>query len=399
MEGRMMLSVTGFDVPQPALDLTQFSFQPSEISLTSAYVTVAGGSTDGGYANANTDETSVVQLNHPDFATLGIGNQTLFYNSAGTSAYKSFGTFDFAITGGTFRLSSDTILESDGLYLAVITPWNDGATTLEPAIQPVVVGSSPSMPGVSEGGSIPIHAIFADFRQDSHLASGVKAISSRAGETSIDTLASARRLSAPDGAIAGEWARAMVFEIAGGEPTTGDSHSLEGQPTTTSDSDKTLQRSKPLSSVDTSQQYGKLASHHASVPANEGTPVGEPGQPQPAQPNGQFAAIEAQLMADGKLTDGLAAPGDDSRLSSYNPSGAENPNIAALATAAVFDQLGHANAAVIESAVDGKSWMRSIGTSPLLMVLALERIAAFNSRRATRESRIAAAKKPVRLRN
>jgi hypothetical protein len=56
--------------------------------------------------------------------------------------------------------------------------------------------------------------------------------------------------------------------------------------------------------------------------------------------------------------------------------------------------LGEGNAAVIESTVDGKSWLRSIGTSPLLMVLALERIAALNSRRATRESRIAPAKKP-----
>jgi hypothetical protein len=70
-----------------------------------------------------------------------------------------------------------------------------------------------------------------------------------------------------------------------------------------------------------------------------------------------------------------------------------------LAAAHVFDQLGQGNAAVIESSVDGKSWLRSIGTSPLLMVLALERIAALNSRRATRESRIAAAKRSLRLRS
>jgi hypothetical protein len=288
-----------------------------------------------------------------------------------------------------------------GQAFDVIPAWNNSDSPVV-NLQPVVLGpapsSSPSTPVASEGGSIPIHAIFADFRQDSHLASGVKAIS-RVGETSVDSLASVRQLSAPDGAIAGEWARAMVFEIAGGEPTTGDSHSLDGQPTTTSDSDKTLQHSKPLSSVETSQQYGKLASHQASIPANEGTPVGEAGQPRPAQPNGLVSAIEAQVVMDGNLLAGFATPAGDGQFSAYNLLGAENPNIAALANAAVFDQLGQTNAAVIESAVDGKSWLHSIGTSPLLMVLALERIAALNSRRATRESRIAAAKKPIRSRS
>jgi hypothetical protein len=245
---------------------------------------------------------------------------------------------------------------------------------------------------VSEGGSIPIHPIFADFRQDSHLASGVKAISAHSSETSVDSLASARLQSSSDGAIAGEWGRAMVFEIAGGEPTTGDSHSLDGQ-TTTSDNDKSLQHSKPLSSVDGSQQYGKLAGHHAAVPANGATAAGAPGQSQ----SGQIAAIEAQLLANGNLLGGLTTLGNYDQSSATNPA-ADNPDSTALATAAVFDQLGRTNAAAIDSSADGKSWLRSIGTSPLLMVLALERIAALNSRRATRESRIAAAKKLPQLR-
>jgi hypothetical protein len=206
-------------------------------------------------------------------------------------------------------------------------------------------------------------------------------------------------LSAPDNAIAGEWARAMVFEIAGGESAASDLHSLDGQRITTSDSDPTLQNSKPLSSVDAPQQNAKLVTRHTSGQPSEGAPVGDPGQPQAMQSNEQVAAIMAQLLKDGKLITDASAPAALGQLLADNPRAADNPDIATFAAAAAFDQLGQDNAAVIESSVDGKSWLRSIGTSPLLMVLALERIAALNSRRATRESRIAAAEKPLRLRS
>jgi hypothetical protein len=239
------------------------------------------------------------------------------------------------------------------------------------------------MPGVSDGGSIPIHAIFADFRKDSHLASGVKTASSTAAETSVDSLASARRASTPDTAVAGEWARAMVFEIAGGEPTASDSHSP-------SDTGETLEHSEPLSSVETPQPNAKLANRNASASPNEGYPVGESAQPQAAQSNGQAAAAMVQPPAGRMLAADSADPASAGQLS------AENPDVTAFAATAVFDQLGKENAAAIESSFDGKSWLRSIGTSPLLMVLALERIAALNSRRATRESRIAPTTKPLR---
>jgi hypothetical protein len=265
-------------------------------------------------------------------------------------------------------------------------------------MSPVVIapgpGSSPSTPPVSEGGSIPIHAIFADFRQDSHLASGVKAISAHSSETSVDSLASARLQSSSDGAIAGEWGRAMVFEIAGGEPTTGDSHSLDGQSTTTSDSDKSLQHSKPLSSVDTPQQGVKQVARHTATQTNESAPI---GQPQATGSTEQLAAALAQFLKDGNLAADVSAPIAFAELLADNPQLAGIPDAATLAATAAFDQLGQDNTAVIESSSDGKSWLRSIGTSPLLMVLALERIAALNSRRATRESRIAASKKPLHL--
>jgi hypothetical protein len=285
-----------------------------------------------------------------------------------------------------FQVYDSPLLSGTGLMPEVIAA-SPNTGPLELTSQPVVIGPSPSVPGVSEGGSIPIHAIFADFRKDSQLASGVKAIDSPAGETSVASLASARQHSMPDNAITGEWARAMVFEIAGGEPTN-ELHTLSGQPTTTSNSNDSLQQAQPLSSVETPGPNGNLASRHAASQANEAAPRGEAGQLPPAPTDGQVAAIEPQLLGEGNPSTDALAPVNI----------AENPDAKSFAAAAVFDKFGKENSAMIERRIDGKLWLRSIGTSPLLMVLALERIAALNSRRATRESRIAATKQSLRPR-
>jgi hypothetical protein len=373
MEGRMMLSASGFDVPSPGLNVTQTIFAPAEISSTRSYTVQVTQPTDGGYVNS---DSLPVRANW--------GGQ-----AANDVAYTLSGA---GVSGKDINVrpafqADSSLFSGSGPQVAVIVPWGDGALPVTNNIQPVVVAPNPSAPTVSEGGSIPIHAIFADFRKDSHLASGVKAISSTVAETSVDTLASARREPAADNAIAGEWARAMVFEIAGGEPTASDSHT----------SDESLQHSGPLSSVKTSQQSEKLAGRHAVGLPNEGSTAGEQGQSQAAQSNGHNAKVVTRIMDAGKLAAGSSAPVSVDQFSADNPLDAESPDAKALAAA--FDQLGERRAAVIESTADGKSWVRLIGPSPLLMVLALERIAALNSRRVTWESRIAVAKKPPRLRN
>ena len=386
MEGRMMLSATGFEGTVPVLDMTQYSTFPLKFTWAVSDVALTTQPTDGGYISSN-DFAGITRAFGPHSTSVA-DTISLSYGVAGQAldAVPAWETNNY--------FSSD----SNGIQPAVIVPSVDSDSPVTHMV-PVVVGPSPNMPGASEGGSIPIHAIFADFHQDSHLASGVKAVSSPAGETSLGSLASARQLSAPDNAISGEWARAMVFEIAGGEPTASDSHSLDGQRTTTSDSDPTLQNSKPLSSVDAPQQSVKLAARHTSGQPNEVAPVDGPGQPQAMQSNEQVVAIVAQLLKDGKLTADASTPTAFEQLLADNPRATDNPDVATFAAAAAFDQLGKGNAAVIESSIDGKSWLRLIGTSPLLMMLAFERIAALNSRRATRETRIAAAKKPLRLRS
>jgi len=393
MEGRMMLSSSGFDSSPPALDMTQFTFRPLDFNFGVAYANLTTQPIDGGYANSDavftrypvTEDGSPVltAIEHDGTSVAGI---TQFYGVSGQDVNL------------IPRWHLDTAHDSNGLQPAVIVSQTNGGVggPLAPDLKPVVLGPPP---GVSEGGSIPIHAIFADFRKDSQLASGVKAVASPTIESSIESLTAARQLSTPDNALPGEWARAMVFEIAGGEPTASDLHSLSGQGAKTSDSDNTLGHAEPLSAVHDPHENLNLASVRHTVVRPDGASAGEMTQSQAEQQSRQLAAVVMQLLDSTKLAAGFSAPLSASQFSAGNLLITKNPDHMAFASAAVFDQLGQENAAMIESSVEGKSWLRSIGTSPLLMVLALERIAALNSRRAARESRIAAAKKPLRLRS
>src|SRR5437764_5714650 len=53
MEGRMMLSGTGFDASLPSLDLTQYTVTPAQIRLGGAPVAMQAQPADGGFVNAD----------------------------------------------------------------------------------------------------------------------------------------------------------------------------------------------------------------------------------------------------------------------------------------------------------------------------------------------------------
>jgi hypothetical protein len=256
-------------------------------------------------------------------------------------------------------------------------------------MKPVVIGPSPNQPGPSlpgEGGSIPIHAIFADFRQDGHLASGVKSVSSPLTEASIDLQASVHTPSTSDDAVSGEWARATVFEIAGGEP--GDLTSLGDKSKSSSNGDAL--QNDPLSTIEPAHQSN---GHRATKSSQADATDGQVGQH--TQPEGAVVADNTTNSADptGPTTADLAAStalADSIQLAAAEPTGGANPEAAAVE--AVFHRLGEDKNAVVESNLHGKSWLHSIGTSPLLIALALERLAALNSRRTRREAKSSPAK-------
>lgn len=385
----MMLSATGIDSSQPIPEMTQSTLIPVQISFAGAYFNLDRSSTDGGLISGTLTGIQAAMATDVQFdstfslnAVTGSNVTTFRFNSVDSNSLQP--------RSPNFQLYDSPLLSGNGLKPEVIAA-SPNTSSLDFTSQPVVIGPSPSTPGISEGGAIPIHAIFADFRKDSQLASGVKAIASSAAETSVASLASARQHVTSDNAITGEWARAMVFEIAGGEPTN-DLRTPGAQSTTTSNSDESLQNAQPLSSIETPQQNGELSNRHAAIQANAAYPLGATGQPVSDETNGQVAIAEPQLLGNDKLTANASAPVSVSQFTAENLLNAERSDANPFAAAAAFDQLGQGNSPIIDQPVDGKSWLRSIGTSPLLMVLALERIAALNSRRATRESRIAAAK-------
>jgi hypothetical protein len=398
MEGRMMLSASGIeDMP---VDLSQYTITPVNISFVAADVTPTTPHLDGGYihpdglyTNADGTFTSYLSFNEPVLVAAPDPHGTAV---AGITRTYGVSGQDVNATSG-WQLSS--IGDSYGLQpLVIVSQTNSGG--LAPDLKPIVLGPnpSPSTPSAPEGGAIPIHAIFADFRKDSQLASGVKAVATPAVESSIESLTAARQLPTSDNALPGEWARAAVFEIAGGEPTANDLHSLNGQNAKTSDNDTALKHAEPLSSVRGSHQNLKLANvgHTVARPTDD-TSTAEMATAQAEQQSRQVAAVVMQLLDSSQLAAGFSAPLSASQFSACNLLITENSDPAAFAAAAVFDQLGEEHTAVIESSIEGKSWLRSIGTSPLLMMLALERIAALNSRRGARESRIAPTKKPLHL--
>ncbi len=284
---------------------------------------------------------------------------------------------------------------SVGLQPVVFGMSNNGVV-MEPSIKPIIAGPAENSPGPTEGGSIPIHTILADLHKDASVASDVKSNSLKGTEKSVSPQLSVRPVATADSAMSGEWARAMVFEIAGGEPGAGGPHSSHDESTTTSGDETTLQRREPLSSFEMQQQIEKLARRQvAAAQASNGRDGVASGQQQVGEADGRILAV----AAPGDSSEGEATSADDgATIGTPLPDWTRhNAATSAFASAAVFDRLGDENRAIVESTFDRSAWLRSVGTTPLLMVLALERISAINSRRATRESRIAAAKKSLRL--
>jgi hypothetical protein len=175
----------------------------------------------------------------------------------------------------------------------------------------------------------------------------------------------------------------MVFEIAGGEPGSTNASSLDGKDATTSGSEESLQRAVPLSAAEAAQQKVKPTGPHAAAPGN-GPHNGTPGDQQSTPTLGKVVALR---IPRGQL--GLLAA-----LQAGEQVG-QNANQTAAANA-VFDQIGDENAAAIDSNTNGKSWLQSAGAVPLLMALAVERIAAINSRRGRKESPKPATQRPLR---
>ena len=246
-----------------------------------------------------------------------------------------------------------------------------------------------------EGGSIPIQELLAGLRKEVEVASNERAASSLAAEQPTNAYPSEHFFaSSTDTTIPGEWGRAMVFEFAGGEPAAGDRASL-GDRGAQPAGETTEQGDVPLSATEVRGDRDKYsggqqrAAQHNDRAADDRTRQQDDNQVHlhgivPAAQIGMANAVGN--LIEGKLRH-IASQPQFARVEQGidGAPGKGDAELPALATAAAFEQLGEERTAFVESSA-GKWWKRSLGLTPLLMVLAMERIAAHHSRQPKREA-------------
>jgi hypothetical protein len=193
--------------------------------------------------------------------------------------------------------------------------------------------------------------------------------------------------------ISGEWARPTMLEMAGGEPTSMQPpEASQHERTPLSDGDDNLRSRRPWSSgaaADSPANNSRTAretnpSRHSAdaLPTEEAATANRRLSSASKQP---VSLIAASPLADAHslVTPSASATTEAAKLDndSASKSGADES-----VYAEVYDQLGTSDASGAQAAFKLDSWRDSWKATPLLMILALERIAAGNTRRAKRES-------------
>jgi hypothetical protein len=373
MERRLMLSTTSAQLPPVELRGVPVSFVGYAANLQGGESTSVAtiDDDDGGYISLDYNSSWNTQTN-------GTGGQVLstpvspYYDPGTTTQFHNSGGGSFS--GSPFIPDVDT----DGLQPAIIVGSNED-TGLIPNIRPIIAGPPANTPGQSEGGAIPIPSLLTGLPNE--ITSTNKSLTS--SKTSKPVAASTSSV------IAGEWARAMVFEIAGGEPGAVTRTPLNEEPALPKVDDASSQNDEPLSDLDAKHPQENPNTSAQGVAPLTAKPQDAAADAAPENSNAAASDVLIQSATNEKSQD---ANGNASLENARTSNHSNNPEAEAVTEA--FDRLGKGDTALVESSTIGRFWSRSVIAMPLLMVLALERIAAANSRRAAREHRIMTASRP-----
>jgi hypothetical protein len=326
------------------------------------------------------------------------------------------GTFDIVTTGANsgvlgsgqtitagFNLSdsSGVTFNFGGVHLdtpaipVIVFPGTDSDAGTTFVDQPATAGPPPVEVTADEGGAIPINSILAFVGQTDNWKSGDR-LASTASRTVRVNWGTPSPVRTPQGhEIMGEWARPAMLEMAGGEPASvGQPADARHERRSMFDEDDNLRLGRPRSfgaagdtPADDSQAArdfdgsersadsitpGEAASQTERLSATSQQPVSlavashVASDDSPAKPNSTMATESANRENDSA-----------SKLNAVNES----------AIAEVYDQLGTTEGVGAQAVFNREAWRDSWKATPLLMILALERIAASNSRRAKKELR------------
>jgi hypothetical protein len=392
MEGRLMLS-------GDALEFVSWDAYSSEFRLAIYSLSVAP-----------------VQMAPVDYADGGfIQPGTMLFGPSSQGTYDSltnranFGAVESGppITVG-FNLSgsSDVTFDFSGVHLdtpsipVLVFPGTDSDLGTTFVDQPANSGPQTTEVTADEGGAIPINSILAFVGQTDSWKSGDRLASaatpqmdrSNWGMPSVVRTTQARE-------IAGEWARPAMLEMAGGEPAS-NGQPAEGQYQRSSmfDDEGNMRVGRPLSSgsaTDTPANDSRAArDFNASRRSADAVPPEEaaPANRHLSSTSQQSASlIFASQVADAHSL--IQANTSQRSESAIMETGAA-PDVSRLnesALAKVYDELGTNDAVGAQAVFNHDAWRDSWKATPLLMILALERIAASNSRRAKKREESASA--------
>ena len=349
----------------------------------------------------------------PDFATLNMSAAHLTLESTGPLIpldKQSEGGFiiadfspgaagvdaDGAVVGSVLFDSMSNVLGTRGILLtngtntfsfydatgairpAVIVP-NDGS--LE-TVDTTTVDAVDQSPVPDEGGTIRIESILATIgssdRASRREPMATPLVEKRVGGSTIPQTSMVESLSDEENTLTGEWARAVVFEMAGGEPeavqsTTQHEHGKTGEVKT--------RFGRSFTSTESDQSHAPETSANDVAAGRDGLRQERDGDVRTHAMQESASPPRLDLVHD---TSVRVSPASRSGTATATAIVAATPGTPAdfatdSALEEAFEQLGEHEEA-------GAHWLadysgRSLEAKPLLILLALERIAARNSRR------------------
>lgn len=257
----------------------------------------------------------------------------------------------------------------------------------------------------SEGGQISIPAILAKnelelapkldpVQEIRSVAAQVAPSVAEQGVRNADEPSPLTATASNEHAVTAEWARAMVLETAGGEPDIGSrfSEHEDSRLNTPSQGRRLPYADGPVSSRSDDSAEHKVSHTSATAPAYGAAPMNADHAAEPSTQSSGWR--EAMQEGAGSISRAIAATRGTTHFAlsfmavgggaAMGHIGAAN-DLPGSALDAAFDEMGGESPSDAPRVAD--DWLsRSLGAAPVLMVLALERIAASNSRRNRRDA-------------
>ncbi len=373
MEGRLMLAAATLDT----------------VALSHPFADFSSLAADQPVFVAALREDGFITFASPSSGTAFVLNAGLPRGTLSSDALSDLITN--AMHGGSWTPVGAGDTTSSGIPAAVIVADGDGGFQLIP--QPTAVENSASSSSQPEGGSISIKSILEgvpDVGEELHEGSRTGLIAEAPGAE----IEEPRLTASPtkQEAVGGELERAIVFEIAGGDPV-GIGHAVRHDGTDHANRTE----GAPLSFRSTQQPSAEQAPRKMAEAAAQETPAPESvdltsavlEHPDSFVRRGNWLEMQANLATIHAETDAKNA---DPRVIA-SPSQSYNALNSAYEEA--FDQLAKTENSAIYSLAEGAS-RRSLSAIPILTLLALERVAARSSRRVNKASSAVFPRRPLR---